>query len=63
MDKEEKIDWENNSNSTIQHKLVELGYVHESLKTKMIKLSEQLEEIEKEYILGNNTLNKRLRGL
>ena len=31
MDKEEKIDWENISNKTIQHKLVELGYMNTNL--------------------------------
>jgi len=63
MDKDKKIDWENISNSIIQHNLVELGYEHQALKDKIIKLSKNLEEIEKEYILGTSVLNKRLKGV
>jgi len=64
MEKEKQyIDWDNKSNSKIQHELIELRNEHEALKNKMIQLSEKLDNIEKEYLLGNKILIKRLKGI
>ena len=64
MEKEKQyIDWDNKSNSKIQHELIELRNEHETLKNKMIQLSEKLDNIEKEYLLGNKILIKRLKGV
>ena len=64
MEKEKQyIDWDNKSNSKIQHELIELRNEHETLKNKMIQLSEKLDNIEKEYLLGNKILLKRLKGI
>ena len=64
MEKEKQyIDWDNKPNSKIQHELIELRNEHEALKNKMIQLSEKLDNIEKEYLLGNKILLKRLKGV
>ena len=64
MEKEKQyIDWDNKSNSKIQHELLELKNEHESLKTQMIKLSTRLDNVEKEYLLGNKILMNRLKGV
>ena len=63
MDEDKKIDWDNITNDSIKHNLVQLNYDHKSVKDKMIELSEKLEDIEKEYIMGNNILNNRLKGI
>jgi len=64
MEKEKQyIDWDNKSNSKIQHELIELRNQHETLKNKMNQLSEKLDNVEKEYLLGNKTLLKRLKGV
>ena len=64
MEKEKQyIDWDNKSNSKIQHELIELRNEHETLKNKMIQLSEKLDNVEKEYLLGNKILIKRLKGV
>jgi|15BtaG_2_1085339.scaffolds.fasta_scaffold173914_1 hypothetical protein len=62
-DKIEHIKWENISNNNIRNKLIELKNEHESLKSKIINLSEKLDTVEKEYLLGNKTLIKRLKGI
>jgi hypothetical protein len=62
-DKTDNTKWENISNDNIRNKLLELKNEHESLKTKIIILSEKLDNIEKEYLLGNKILLKRLKGI
>tara|TARA_R100000697_G_scaffold44034_3_gene57166 strand:+ start:6436 stop:6627 length:192 start_codon:yes stop_codon:yes gene_type:complete len=57
-----KIDWENKSNSTIKHELVALDFEHKSVVRKIEELSNKLEFIEKEYIIGTKIINKRLKG-
>jgi hypothetical protein len=57
-----KIDWENKSNDTIKHELIELHYEHQSLIQKIKELSNKLESIEKEYTIGAIIINKRLKG-
>ncbi len=56
------IEWENMNNSTIKMELSELLHQQESIKNSIIKLSNKLETIEKEYLLGNNILTKRYKG-
>lgn len=56
------IKWENMSNSSIKMELSELLHQQESIKNNIIKLSNKLETIEKEYLLGNNILTKRYKG-
>lgn len=60
MDK--KIDWENLSNSSIKMNLESLLHEQISLRDKILKLSEKLEDIEKEYYFGNKILVKRYKG-
>lgn len=61
-DKIEHINWGDISNNSIRNKLIELKNEHESLKSKIINLSEKLDNVEKEYLLGNKILLKRLKG-
>ena len=56
------IDWENMGNSSIKMKLEELLYEQTALKDRIIKLSEKLESVEKEYYYGNKVLVKRYKG-
>ena len=63
MEETKHIDWANTSNSKIKHTLVELNYKHAEIKDKIIELSSQLEEIEKEYLMGVKILNERLKGV
>jgi len=56
------IDWNNMSNASIKMQLEELLYQQKSIKEKIIKLSEKLEEVEKDYLLGNSVLTKRYKG-
>jgi hypothetical protein len=58
----EKTKWEELSNATIKLRLTELTHEHIVLKEKMLKLSESLEELEKEYYKGNQELDKRYKG-
>jgi len=60
--KNKVIEWENMSNSSIKMELSELLHQQESIKNNIIKLSNKLETIEKEYLLGNNILTKRYKG-
>jgi len=56
------IDWENMSNSSIKMKLEELLHEQTALKDRIIKLSEKLESVEKDYYYGNKVLVKRYKG-
>ena len=56
------IDWENMGNSSIKMKLEELLHEQTALKDRIIKLSEKLESVEKEYYYGNKVLVKRYKG-
>ena len=60
--KNNAIDWENMSNASIKMQLEELLYQQKSIKEKIISLSEKLELVEKEYLLGNTILTKRYKG-
>jgi len=61
-DKIKHINWGDISNNNIRNKLIELKNEHESLKSKIINLSEKLDNVEKEYLLGNKIILKRLKG-
>lgn len=56
------IDWENMSNASIKIKLEELLHEQTALKDRIIKLSEKLESVEKDYYYGNKVLVKRYKG-
>ena len=56
------IDWDNNSNASIKLHLEELKHEQESIKQNIVKLSEKLEDVEKEYFYGNKILVKRYKG-
>ncbi len=60
--KNNAIDWNNMSNASIKMQLEELRYQQNSIKDKIIKLSERLEEVEKEYLYGNKILSRRYKG-
>ena len=62
MNEIKKIDWNNTSNKKIQENLLSLKHEHISLKDKILKLMEHLNEIEKEHEYGNSILNKRYKG-
>ncbi len=55
-------DWDNKSNKKIKEELESLKHEHISLKDKILKLMEHLNEIEKEHEYGNSILNKRYKG-
>ncbi len=50
------------NNSSIKMRLGELENQQNSIKDKLIKLSEKLESVEKEYLFGNKILSKRYSG-
>jgi hypothetical protein len=56
------IGWDNISNASIKMRLEELSHEQKTIKEKIIKLSENLENIEKEYFYGNKILSKRYKG-
>tara|TARA_R110002110_G_scaffold263033_5_gene478704 strand:- start:1844 stop:2038 length:195 start_codon:yes stop_codon:yes gene_type:complete len=56
------IEWDKLPNKKVQEELLVLGHEHKALKNKLIKLIEHLEEIEKEYYLGNSILTQRYKG-
>ena len=55
--------WDNMSNSSIQHELESIKEYHNSLKTQISKLLDKIDDLEKEYYLGNKILNKRYKGI
>ena len=56
------LDWENMNNASIKMQLEELNHQQNSIKNKIINLSNKLENIEKEYLYGNKILTKRYKG-
>ncbi len=59
---EKKVVWENMSNSSIKKELEVLMHQQETIKNKILSLSEKLESVEKEYLYGNKILTKRYSG-
>ena len=53
-----RIDWDNSSNASIKMELESLKHQQKTVLDKMVTLSKNLEEIEKEYYYGNNILKK-----
>jgi hypothetical protein len=56
------LNWDNMSNSSIKLHLESLKHEQISIREKIIKLSEKLESVEKEYYYGNKVLIKRYKG-
>jgi hypothetical protein len=57
-----RIEWDNMGNASIKMKLEELIHEQNALKDRIIKLSEKLESVEKDYFYGNKILIKRYKG-
>tara|TARA_R110000803_G_scaffold196716_2_gene260105 strand:+ start:180 stop:383 length:204 start_codon:yes stop_codon:yes gene_type:complete len=61
-DKTKKIKWSEMSNRRIKESLEEMRHESIVVKDKINKLLDTLDDIDKEYLLGNDRLNKRLSG-
>ena len=59
---ENTIDWDNSSNASIKMELESLKHQQKTVVDKMVTLSKNLEELEKEYYYGNKILIKRYKG-
>ena len=59
---ENTIDWDNSSNASIKMELESLKHQQKTVLDKMVTLSKNLEELEKEYYYGNKILIKRYKG-
>jgi len=57
-----KRDWGNMSNGRIKESLLEISHEQESIKNKIVKLLENKEFLTKEFLIGNNTITKRMKG-
>ena len=57
------IDWDNSSNASIKMELEGLKHQQKTVVDKIVTLSKNLEEIEKEYYYGNKILTKRYKGI
>ena len=62
MEKTIKIKWETLPNKKIKEELISLKHGHIALKNRLLNLMENLEDIEKEYYLGNSILTQRYKG-
>jgi len=51
------------SNTYIKHELESIKEYHSSLKLQITKLLDKIDELEKEYLLGNTILEKREKGI
>jgi len=60
--KKDKLKWEDMNNTSIKMELENLIQEQNSIKNKIIKMSNKLELIEKEYFYGNKILTKRYKG-
>ena len=56
------IDWDNSSNASIKMELEAIKHQQKTVVDKMVTLSKNLEELEKEYYYGNKILTKRYKG-
>jgi predicted nucleic acid-binding Zn-ribbon protein len=57
-----KYKWENMSNSSINQILTEMKNEHEAMKSRISDILTDMKKLEEEYLLGNNTLIKRMKG-
>ena len=60
--KKDRLKWEDMNNTSIKMELENLIQEQNSIKNKIIKMSNKLELIEKEYFYGNKILTKRDKG-
>ena len=58
----EKIKWSEISNRRIKETLEEMRNESIVVKNKINNLLDTLDKLDKEYLIGNDTLNKRLSG-
>tara|TARA_R110000803_G_scaffold89757_2_gene157008 strand:+ start:102 stop:293 length:192 start_codon:yes stop_codon:yes gene_type:complete len=56
-------DWDNKSNASIKMNLQELQNEISSIKNNILKMVDNLENLEKEYYYGNKILTKRYKGI
>ena len=56
------IDWDSSSNTSIKMELESLKVQQNTIIEKIVTLSKNLEELEKEYYYGNKILTKRYKG-
>ena len=56
-------DWDNKSNASIKMNLQELQNEISGIKNNILKMVDNLENLEKEYYYGNKILTKRYKGL
>lgn len=54
------MDWKEMSNSEIEVKLKELEFKYEKIKTNIIKLYDELNKLNNDYINGKFIIDKRL---
>lgn len=54
--------WDDMSNSNIRVKLESLRHEHETIKVKIDNLIDSLKNVELNYLIGNETLIKRVKG-
>jgi len=58
----DRLKWEDMDNTSIKMELENLIQEQNLIKNKIIKMSNKLELIEKEYFYGNKILTKRYKG-
>ena len=64
MDKQNQIiKWDKMSNTNIRHELESIKEYHKSIKTQITKLLDKVDNLEKEYLLGNTILDNRQKGI
>jgi|TARA_R110000803_G_scaffold210767_1_gene283635 hypothetical protein len=56
-------DWDNKSNASIKMNLQELQNEISGIKNNILKMVDNLENLEKEYYYGNKILTKRYKGV
>jgi uncharacterized coiled-coil DUF342 family protein len=56
-------DWNNKSNASIKMNLQELQNEISGIKNNILKMVDNLENLEKEYYYGNKILTKRYKGI
>jgi uncharacterized coiled-coil DUF342 family protein len=56
-------DWDNKSNASIKMSLQELQNEISGIKNNILKMVDNLENLEKEYYYGNKILTKRYKGI
>ncbi len=57
------MSWDDKSTNQIQTDLKQLQARHQYVKMEMLKLLDELEDIEKDFVEGNKILNKRINNV